>query len=382
MNSSSKSLRTVLLLLFAVSLVLVLLFAASHDRTIIDFVQYWAGAKLLLSGGDPYRVSAIAELERTLWPEIDTILLWNPPLIALIITPLGLLDYGVARALWLVVESALYRSSAALAINFFSAAQKKYERLIYLITFYPALLSIHDGQVTPFILIGLTLFIIFEFGNSYRPFVAGLALSLTLIKPHLLYLVYLFIAWRAVRTSQYKTALGVTFGGVILGAFPLIFNPNIYTLYFNALNEPPFYWQTPTLGSFLQGAMGSHPQFYRFLPTALGALLALIWLVWSGARFDGTRVLLTLIPLSLVSSPYGWVFDQILLLPVGIFLLGALRSALARGILIGGNIVMASLPGSLGQQFFVWYPALYILVIGLLYGSSFISRNDREPERA
>ena len=125
MNSSSKSLRTVLLLLFAVSLVLVVLFAASHDRTIIDFVQYWAGAKLLLSGGDPYRVSAIAELERTLWPEIDTILLWNPPLIALIITPLGLLDYGVARALWLVVESALYLSSAALAINFFSAAQKK-----------------------------------------------------------------------------------------------------------------------------------------------------------------------------------------------------------------------------------------------------------------
>jgi hypothetical protein len=67
------------------------------------------------------------------------------------------------------------------------------------------------------------------------------------------------------------------------------------------------------------------------------------------------------VPLSLITSPYGWVFDQMLLLPTVAFF--AARGALWQ--LYGGivlNLVMMSMPARFGQQAFIWYTAAFLLL--------------------
>jgi hypothetical protein len=69
-------------------------------------------------------------------------------------------------------------------------------------------------------------------------------------------------------------------------------------------------------------------------------------------------MLLGTVPLSLVFSPYGWVYDQLLLLPSGIWL--SSKDVRLGLLLILSNVFMLSL-GSIGQEWMVWYPLVYWL---------------------
>jgi hypothetical protein len=45
-----------------------------------DFIEYWAAAKLLLSGGNPYSTEQLLQLQRTVgWSKNEALLMWNPP---------------------------------------------------------------------------------------------------------------------------------------------------------------------------------------------------------------------------------------------------------------------------------------------------------------
>jgi hypothetical protein len=44
-----------------------------------DFIEYWAAAKLLLSGGNPYSAAQLLQLQRTVgWSKNEALLMWNP----------------------------------------------------------------------------------------------------------------------------------------------------------------------------------------------------------------------------------------------------------------------------------------------------------------
>src|SRR5258706_7726267 len=71
-----------------------------------DFVEYWAAARLFVSGGNPYAPDQLLKLEQLVgWRESAPLLMWNPPWTLSFIWPLGLLDYDIAQFIWFVLHA-------------------------------------------------------------------------------------------------------------------------------------------------------------------------------------------------------------------------------------------------------------------------------------
>ena len=154
-----------------------------------------------------------------------------------------------------------------------------------------------------------------------------------------------------------------------------VFSPSqacadIYQLYFQSYSKPPIYWKTPTVGSFLQGLSGVHTFWMRSLPSVIvGIAFAGLFLSrrLSGELFE----LYPLTALSLLTSPYGWTYDHILLLPVGLWILSCAGHG-GEGsfgskqwipkLLILGNVILMIPIGSLELQNYVWYPAWFLFL--------------------
>lgn len=327
------------------------------DTTIVDFVQYWGGSKLFLSEGNPYSDVQMARIDHAIWGrDGDPILLWNPPLIFTLIMPLGILNYSSARFLWLVLSGAI----VLFATRYFSKGKCSKQMIFFLLTFYPCLITLHDGQITPVILAGVTLFFFFA-GRSRRPLASGSGLALTLLKPHLLFLFYIGVALRWGREKNFRAVFGLSIGTVVLVGIPYLLRSDIYALYNDAMQSPPIYWKTPTVGSFLQQVSGIHSITVRFLPTIAAALIGSV-IIWRKRETittdDGLQ---SLIPVSLLFSPYGWHFDQMLLLPVA-FLVARTKPQ-NFPVLIAANIVGLLIPSEMGAQTVVWYPIAYLVAL-------------------
>lgn len=341
----------------------------------IDLLQYWSAAKLIMAGQNPYNVSALLEIQRTATPEtaamINPIIIWNPPLIFIFILPLALFSFQESVRAWLVLSITCFLAATSLSTEVSSGRILKDRKLlIYILSFYPFLLCLEDGQISFILLIALCVFLRLK---DEKPILAGFLLSFTLIKPHLLFLVYAYLLTEAFNQKKYGIIQGIFLGAALLTIFPLLLNPEIYTFYQQHIAAPPYYWQTPTLGSWLQklalhlGKTSWIPEV-RYLPSIAALIGVLYLLIRNGvATFENrTKNILLLIPLSLFMNPYGWVFDQILILPFGLFILK--EEILSRKPWVFGALILCNLsyfiPGTIGQELYAWYPAA-IFLIGL-----------------
>ena len=361
-------------------LLLIFLRADLHGKGEIDLLQYYTSATLLLSGENPYDAKLISEFQRGIHGGAkDTVLMWNPPLLLPLIAPFALLSFSSLVKVWFACSLLLFFCAGVISWNAVHAVvptSLKYNRgdeiifLALLLTFYPPYDSLTWGQLSAVPLLGLALFLHFsfsEYAGGRRSFLAGFALALTLVKPHLLYLLYLHLLTQAARSRSWQTIAGFLSGALLLSGIPLIFNVDIYLLYLQAFDSPPIYWQTPTLGSWLQLLSSQHTLFIRTLPTLISASAYLLWAWPQRKRQIGPQALFFIIPLSLVSAPYGWLYDQSLLIPSLIWMAVILKQrkslfSVPIAILLCFHLGMFVL--RFPQQYYVWYPLLLTLLLG------------------
>lgn len=284
---------------------------------LIDFVQYWSSAKLFLYQQNPYDVANLRMVQSTTGINY-TVLIWNPPFVFCFISLLGLFNYHLAAAFWFACGVlCLAFSYSKFVTNIFD-----WRSLLFLISFYPAFLGLYYGQITWILLLAITLFIYFFEKEKF--YCAGVALSLSIVKPHLFLIFYLGILIRAIfelkqnNKNFQKTILGVLICGVIFLLFPLYFQPQIYNYYLGAYQLPPTYWFTSSLGSFVSMLSPENALFMRFVPCILTAL----GLACYCFRYKKNLEFNTLLALSILVSPYGWEYDYVVLLP---FLLRAVQ---------------------------------------------------------
>jgi len=355
----------------------------------IDLLQYWAGAKLLSEGKNPYSSSDLLSLqqEATNYPDLP-ILLWNPPFIFPFIIPLAFLSFKAATGVWFTLSVCLAALGVEVSMLPFRRRlkEKRWVAPILICTalYYPVLLTLHYGQSSHFLLLSLAgyLALTFREGRLSDGFAAGLVLSVTLIKPHLLHLVYVFVLVDAMRFSRWRTVKGFVVGALVLGTVALLIHPPAVTSYLRTLSAPPIHWRTPTLGSWLQNLSGMHEPVVRLLPTLFAQFLLLTVLMRARGRTFTPSLVYLLIPISLLTAPYGWVYDQVLLLPsilwciwkaIGYFEKGSPKAlAFTVAALFHAMLLFYFIPGQLGQDVYVWFPALVgILVLWLrrFYGS-------------
>jgi len=284
-----------------------------------DFVEYWAAARLLLGGGNPYSAAELLKTQKAIgWPLSEPLMMWNPPWTLSFIFPFGWVDYETAQFVWLLLHALIIFVGARVLWQIYQGdAQKFRYAWLSVLTFAPVYFVLLLGQIGPLILLGLIAFLYFAQKDNWLS--AGACLSLASVKPHLLYLFWMAIALWVFRKCHWRVGIGAMIGGASLAIFPLLWDPAIYLQYADALRSGeivrPLNWATPAPGIALAVFFGNSGSWLRWLPSAVGVL----WFAWYWSRRSGTWNWVAETPLvllvSVATTSFVWTFDVIVLLP-------------------------------------------------------------------
>jgi hypothetical protein len=284
-----------------------------------DFVEYWAAAKLLLNGGNPYSPSELFDAQRQIgWSQPEPLVMWNPPWTLSFIFPFGLVDYETAQFAWFLLHAVVVFVGAQLLWRTYGGdSQNSRYAWLSVLTFAPTYFVLLLGQIGALMLLGLLGFLIFAGKRAWA--LAGASMTLVSVKPHLLYLLWLALFMWLAKERQWKFFLGLVVSGVIVMSVPLLFNMEIYSRYVELIETAgvlrPLVWATPSLGTVLGEFLAIHDMWIRWLPSVLGGL----WFLWYWSRHAGTWDWVSELPLillvSVATASFAWTFDHIVLLP-------------------------------------------------------------------
>jgi len=316
-----------------------------------DFVEYWAAGHLNAHRQNPYDGELLLPLERAAGRDTDeAIMMWNPPWTLTLAMPVGLMPARLAQLSWLAISLILVIvCSDRLWALYGGSRDLRWVAWLIGLTFLPTLFVLQSGQIGPFILLGITGFLLAE--RSGRLWLAGACGVLMAIKPHLLYLFWItLIAWAVWRPfpTRWKVIVGGAIAGLIATLIPLVTNPDVLNQYWEAMRyRTPDQWKSPTIGSYLREALGGERFGLQFAPTIIGVawLMADCWRqrarVWNWAERMPMLILV-----SFATASYGaWPFDLVILLPAVIEIAAGLsfardrkRAILALGLYVAINL--------------------------------------------
>ena len=288
-----------------------------------DFAEYWAAGRVFLSGGNAYDPVQLLEAERLIgWSDKDPIMMWNPPWVLPIVVPITFLNYWPSRGLWLVVSCAfVWVISDWLWRIYGGNYSRRWISWLVPTFFLPVGLALFLGQISPMILFGLAGFL-WALKRS-RFFLAGVFTILIAVKPHALFLFWVFLLLWILRQRCWKVLIGGSSAFALSSILAILVNPNIFNDYVNSVfsGTGPRIWETPNWGAAILMFYPDIGDWVRYLPSVIGTVIA-IWL-WHSWRhsFDWQQKLPIILLLSIITCSFTWMFDWIVLLPVVILLL-------------------------------------------------------------
>ncbi len=286
-----------------------------------DFVVYWATGQQLIHHANPYDIDAMMRIERGagLPTGYGVLFMRNPPWALPLALPLGLLGVRAGALVW----SLLLLGCLWLSVRMVWQMHGQPSKLLNFLglSFAPALVCLIVGQTSLFALLGLVLFLRL---HGRRPFLAGAALWLCALKPHL-FLAFgvVVLAWVIAR-GCYKILLGAGAALAASSAVSWIIDPTAWADYAHMMRtygiEKEF---IPCWSVVLRLWVSPQATWLQYLLPVLGCggALAYFWKrrhSWDWVRDGGVLVLV-----SILTAPYCWVFDQAIAVPA--LLQGAYR---------------------------------------------------------
>src|SRR6266496_22953 len=286
----------------------------TRTANVNDFAAYWSAASLIIHGQNPYASAAVLKLEQAAGYSRSTpLIMRNPPWIVPIIAPLGFLPFGTAQRLWLIVGLLASVVSAKWLWDVYrTEEQSPLLTCLATATFSPIPVALAIGQATPLVLLGIAGFLRFQ--QKQKLGWAGAFLFLAALKPHLIFLV-----WAALGVlSIYKRSARIL-GGLILttmaaSLIAISLDYSIFIQYVQMLVQERLTQElTPTLSGLIRLSIGFRAA--ELLP----GILALGWVFFYTSRrsslWNWVEEMPILILTSLLTTPYAWFFDEIVLLP-------------------------------------------------------------------
>jgi hypothetical protein len=279
-----------------------------------DFVEYWAAARVLLAGGNSYSPPAILAAEAsTGFAGKRPLLMWNPPWTLPFLLPFGALSYGQASAAWLLLNLVIVFGCADFLWREYGGdSRRRWLGWLLAASFFPLLTALGLGQIGPLILLGMTLFLRYQ---TSCPLLAGAATLLIAVKPQLLYLFWMVLLLDCVRRRRWRLLAGAGMALLLASLLPLLLNPHLWRNYLDlagsgeVLRNP-----SPNFGTLLRMQLGKHA-WLQYVPMIFGiAWVAPFWRT-RRASWSWNEGLPLVLLVSLVTTAYGWFFDQIVLLP-------------------------------------------------------------------
>lgn len=302
----TKILRAVIAL--AILAAGVAIVAAANSRvTSNDYIEYWSSAKLFLQGANPYSGSSILTIEKSYGFLLDSpLIMLNPPWSLPLIAWLGFFSERAGLVLWIVTTAGFFAASV-----FILQIPSRY-RLIALI-FAPVTGTFLMMQSSQFLLLGWAIFLRY---HRTRPFVAGAALALMTIKPHLFLLIWIILVLDSIRRKNVAYLAGLASSLAASSALVTLQTPTVWRDYWSLIRGSSLAdVYLPTLPTLLRFSINVRWAWLALLPSAFAA----VWAVgyyrrhrsgWSWLR-HGSLIMLV----AIITSPYGWFSDQVVLLP-------------------------------------------------------------------
>lgn len=308
--------------LICTTLAVVVLYALS--RPFVDFLVYWSAAHLFVSGANPYSLTEVFAVQKSIgFQGKIPLMMLSPPWTLPVVAPMGFVSSYVLA--WLTTISVLIASVAVASkllmdvyfgdIKIAEISDPPGYRYLFAFTFYPVLLGLKFTQMAPLLLLGVAGFIWFEKkGKRGR---AGLCLALTFLKPHLFLLIWLALLLR----REWRVIVSAVVPIAALSAIALLIYPPVFHSYQQLMNGP---FPSIALSGILSGVRDlfrSRSTFWiQFVPPVFGVG----WFAWYWRKHRRNWVWSDRMPFviaaSVIFAPYGFVFDQSLFMVPIIYL--------------------------------------------------------------
>jgi len=374
--SSTKVLRYALMLVL-VGIGLAFLFSESHHLSTNDFIEYWSGSRINFMGGNPYSpVDLLQEQKLSGWPEAEPKLMVYPPWIFPLVILFGAFSRSVAQMLWLLFQiGILLFCSHQLWILYRGPVEKRWMALIIPFIFAPTIIVLEFGQITPLILLGVIGFVSF-IDHSRNDWLAGASLVLVSIKPQLLFVFWIAVIFWIIQQRRWKVLIGAVVSVSILMLITMLFNLQVISQYLVMLQTNAVsVWASPTIGMYLRRFwLGTENFWPQFLPPVIASLCFLLcWLKFHDS-WNWLRSLPVLLLVTMITSPYTWTYDLVILLPViiqgSVWLVEygkRLSTYLLAGFFLLISILDLALHTRLNDFWFIWVAPMMLVWYLLVY---------------
>lgn len=306
------------LILTVATLYLLLLKSPTRVYEATDFLGYWAAASLLAHQENPYDQEALLLLQREQgWQALEPMYSWNPPWLHLILLPLGALSFRQAAALWFVLNPLLIGLSALLLWNVVSPRRGLAQIGVALLAAFLFSRSLHallEGQMNTLVLLGCASFLTLALAR--RDLLAGAALVLVTVKPHLAYLLLPAVLLIGLLQRRWQIVIGFSVSLMVLLLLATWLAPDWGQTYITLLNVPASplrttAYITPTIRGLVLALTGFDSGSWLAV-VSLVIFIALVTL--RGRNLDVPTIASLSVILGLPTAPFGWSTDQILLL--------------------------------------------------------------------
>ncbi|MBC7875795.1 MAG: DUF2029 domain-containing protein [Anaerolineales bacterium] len=283
-----------------------------------NFTFFWLAGRMVLDGENPYDETQYLAGHETYGIKWQPNKIFPYPLpLAIFCIPFGFFSLPTAYIIWQVISLVIVAFTIFILLNHWKeAAPRRLLVPIFASMFFfgPLYLSLHTGSIGALaVLAVLAAILLFEKDKSM---LAGIALSLTILKPPQGLTILLLAGIWLLARRDWKAIFGVAIGGLALLVIGMIQDP-LWVIKFRGASE-----------AVMDRTLGVHSNVWAFsylackgaspCSTLLGGTLAVILLGLGGfylwrnqAKITAWEAFNVIIPIGFVSTIYLWAYDQL-----------------------------------------------------------------------
>jgi hypothetical protein len=358
-------------------------FLSEQDLVNRDYFSFWSAGQALSHNQSPFGaiVTVLDHGEPTrhvICPEwtarpqgssplrevrtnvVDYPCILYPPFALFLTAPLGFMSVRAGAVFWSLEIIGLVVTSIRILWTMHGEPEGRLHLLGYL--FAPVMACLLAGQTSAILLFGLTLFLNL---HCSRPLLAGVALSLCLIKPHLFAPFMLCILLWSISRRSWRVLSGIALGFCAMSLVAVAMRSSIWSDYLAMLRlgqiQKLF---IPNLSTIFRIAIDPASYRLQFVPE----FAACMWAVWYFTRnratwnwnTSGSLVLLV----SVVAVPYSWFTDEAILLPAILASIFALArqgcSLIAYGVIAAAALFEVLSGIQMPSGLYIWTPLAWL----------------------
>jgi hypothetical protein len=275
----------------------------------------------------------------------------NPPWALFLVVPLGLVPALPGLFLWIIAGA----GSIVLSLLLLDVSPK-YRGLAFL--FAPVIATFTMQQSSPFLLLGFSLFLRF---HRSRPFLAGASLLLLAIKPHLFLVFWAVLLVDCIYRRSFIILAGLASALAFSSGISMLAVPNVWQDYLalirgSALDQNYF----PTLPTLFRVLIDVKMAWLALVPASAAVIWGVAYYSVKRQCWEWRQAGMLIMLVTVMTSPYGWVADQVVLLPVVTSALMSPHRKFSTEILFVLNFT-ALLAISVHSRASIWMPVAWFL---------------------